>query len=150
MKNVGSKHRHLKRLPLAVAMATCLWGTAALAETQDQQPQQEEATAEQLDQVQPEPEQQAATQQAVDLDRITVTGSLLRRTEYESTSPIQVITADTSIALGQVDAAEFLQQSSVAAGSTQISNQFAGFVVEGGTGVQTLSLRGLGANRTLV
>src|SRR5690606_39402156 len=43
-----------------------------------------------------------------------------------------------------------LQKSSVAAGSTQISHQFGGFVVEGGTGVQTVSLRGLGENRTLV
>src|SRR5690606_7750905 len=85
-----------------------------------------------------------------ELDRITVTGSLLRRFEYESTSPIQVITADTNVALGLVNPGEFLQKSSVAAGSTQINNQFGGFVVEGGTGVQTLSLRGLGANRTLV
>src|SRR5690606_4432324 len=54
------------------------------------------------------------------------------------------------VALGLVNPGEFLQKSSVAAGSTQINNQFGGFVVEGGTGVQTLSLRGLGANRTLV
>src|SRR5690606_17666266 len=90
------------------------------------------------------------TRQATDLDRITVTGSLLRRVEFDSVSPVQVITADTSVTVGQVDTAEFLQKSSVAAGSTQISHQFGGFVVEGGTGVQTVSLRGLGENRTLV
>ena len=151
MKAANSKRRHLKPLPLAVAMATCLWGTNALAGNQGQvQEDPDTATAAQLDETQVEAEQDQPQQRATELDRITVTGSLLRRTEYESTSPIQVITADTNVALGQVDAAEFLQQSSVAAGSTQISNQFAGFVVEGGTGVQTLSLRGLGANRTLV
>ena len=83
-------------------------------------------------------------------DRIQVTGSLLRRDEFNSTSPIQVITAETQVQLGQVDTAEFLQKSSIAAGSTQLNNQFAGFVVEGGTGVNTVSLRGLGAQRTLV
>lgn len=84
------------------------------------------------------------------LDRIQVTGSLLRRDEFTSASPIQVITADTAVTLGQVDTAEFLQRSSVAQGSTQFNNQFGGFVIQGGTGVQTLSLRGLGAQRTLV
>ena len=83
-------------------------------------------------------------------DRISVTGSLIRRDEFNSTSPILVITAETQAQLGQVDTAEFLQKSSIAAGSTQINNQFAGFVVEGGTGVNTVSLRGLGAQRTLV
>ncbi|MDQ3039044.1 MAG: TonB-dependent receptor, partial [Pseudomonadota bacterium] len=61
-----------------------------------------------------------------------------------------VLTADVSADIGQVNTAEFLQQSSVAAGSTQITNQFAGFVIEGGTGVQTINLRGLGAARTAV
>ena len=83
-------------------------------------------------------------------DRVTVTGSLLRRDEFNSASPIQVISAETQVQLGQVDTAEFLQSSSIAAGSTQINNQFGGFVVEGGTGVNTVSLRGLGAQRTLV
>jgi iron complex outermembrane receptor protein len=87
---------------------------------------------------------------ATELEKITVTGSLLRRVEYDTTSPVQVITADTNVAVGQVDTAEFLQKSSVAAGSTQISHQFAGFVVEGGTGTQSVDLRGLGANRSLV
>ena len=61
-------------------------------------------------------------------DRVTVTGSLLRRDEFNSASPIQVISAETQVQLGQVDTAEFLQKSSIAAGSTQINNQFGGFV----------------------
>jgi iron complex outermembrane receptor protein len=84
------------------------------------------------------------------LDRIQVTGSLIGRLGFNSISPVQVITADTSINAGKLDTAAILQTSNVAAGSTQISNQFSGFVIEGGNGVQTLSLRGLGANRTLV
>lgn len=87
---------------------------------------------------------------AADLERVAVTGSLLRRQEFTSTSPITVVTADTQVSLGLVDTAQFLQSTSVAAGSTQLNNQFAGFVVEGGTGINSLSLRGLGAQRTLV
>ncbi|MGQ4659107.1 TonB-dependent receptor domain-containing protein [Lysobacter sp. F6437] len=132
----------MKRLPLAAAVLACLYASSALAQdtgTPAAEPQQEQTQEEVQD-----------TDTPVELDKITVTGSLLRRVEYETTSPVQVITADTSVALGQVSSADWLQKSSVASGSTQINNQFGGFVVEGGTGVQTLSLRGLGANRTLV
>lgn len=83
-------------------------------------------------------------------DKITVTGSLLGRNEYTSSSPIQVITADTATLEGLIDTAAILQSSSVASGSTQINGNFGGFVVEGGTGVNTISLRGLGAQRSLV
>lgn len=130
----------LKKLPLFVAVLGCLYGTALAQETV-------ETTEDSAQVEQAEPEQ---ARQPTELERIQVTGSLLRRVEYDSISPVQVITADTSTAVGMVDTAEFLQASSVAAGSTQISHQFAGFVVEGGTGVQTVSLRGLGAGRTAV
>lgn len=135
--------QRFKRGPLVAAVLACLYTGAVFAQdTTDAATDEQEA--EQVE------TQQQASADPVELDRITVTGSLLRRFEYESTSPIQVITADTNVALGLVNPGEFLQKSSVAAGSTQINNQFGGFVVEGGTGVQTLSLRGLGANRTLV
>ena len=83
-------------------------------------------------------------------EKITVTGSLLRRDEFTSASPIQVITADTASLQGLVDSASILQGSSLASGSTQINNQFAGYVVDGGTGVNTVDLRGCGTTRTLV
>ncbi len=83
-------------------------------------------------------------------DRIVITGSRLRRSEFTSASPIQVINAEVATLEGLVDTAEILQSASVAAGSFQLNNQFGGFVVEGGTGVNTISLRGLGAQRSLV
>ncbi|NEZ03495.1 TonB-dependent receptor [Wenzhouxiangella sp. XN201] len=131
----------LKRKKLVTATWLALLASAGLAVApvwaQDQDADEETAAEEQEEQVD-------------ELERVTVTGSLIRRDEFTSASPIQVITADTQVQMGQVDTAEFLQSSSVAAGSTQLNNQFAGFVVEGGTGVNTLSLRGLGAQRTLV
>lgn len=129
----------LRKLPLVVALASCMYGSVAMAQVAPAQDQGAQAKKEETKKQEPK-----------DLEKITVTGSLLRRLEYDTTSPVQVITADTSVAVGQVDTAEFLQKSSVAAGSTQISQQFSGFVIEGGTGVQTVSLRGLGANRTAV
>lgn len=100
---------------------------------------------------QEEGEDQEAEQQAEDevTDRVTVTGSLLRREDFSSTSPIQTITADTQFQAGQLTTAQILQGSTVASGTTQLNNQFGGFVVQGGTGVETLDLRGLGTTRTL-
>ncbi|MEE4295485.1 MAG: TonB-dependent receptor [Wenzhouxiangella sp.] len=117
---------------LAAAIAASLYGTQAWSQEESETEEEAQETSEEV------------------TDRVTVTGSLLRRDEFTSSAPIQVITADTQVQLGQVDTAEFLQGSSIAAGSTQLNNQFSGFVVEGGTGVNSLSLRGLGAQRTLV
>lgn len=146
MRGSIKRRRAFKKLPLFFAVAGCLYGVpafaldqAALDQMDQQEPQEEEA--------QQEP---ATSQQATELDKITVTGSLIRRVEYDSTSPVQVITADTNVSLGQIEASEFLQKSSIAAGATQISHQFGAYVTEGGVGAQTVSLRGLGANRTLV
>lgn len=127
--------RSFKRLPLFLAVGGCLLSTSALAQSSTEGETETKVEAK---------------KETTELEKITVTGSLLRRVEFESTSPVQVITADTSVAVGLVDTAQFLQKSSVAAGSTQISHQFSGFVVEGGTGGQSLDLRGLGANRSLI
>ncbi|MFC7293052.1 TonB-dependent receptor domain-containing protein [Hirschia litorea] len=98
----------------------------------------------------PEAIEAPAAEDSKRMERVVVTGSLLRRDEFSSTSPIQVITAEVATLEGLVDTAEIIQGSSVAAGSVQLNNQFGGFVVEGGTGINSVSLRGLGANRSLV
>lgn len=83
-------------------------------------------------------------------DKIIVTGSLLARDEFASSSPIQVITAEVATLEGLVDTAALLQGSSLAAGSTQLNNTFQNFVTNGGIGAQTIDLRGCGDTRTLV
>jgi iron complex outermembrane receptor protein len=83
-------------------------------------------------------------------EKIVVTGSLLARDEFASSSPIQVITAEVATLEGLVDTAALLQGSSLAAGSTQLNNTFQGFVTNGGIGAQTIDLRGCGDTRTLV
>ncbi len=91
------------------------------------------------------PQEEEARQQ-----RITVTGSLIRNSEFSSASPIQIIGAEVSALEGLVNSADILQGSSIAAGSTQLNNQFGGFVVDGGTGVQSVDLRGCGGTRSLI
>jgi iron complex outermembrane recepter protein len=83
-------------------------------------------------------------------DTITVTGSRLRRDTFNSVSPVQLITREQVTAAGFSSATEALQSTSVTSGGAQINNTFGGFVTDGGPGANTLSLRGLGAGRTLV
>jgi iron complex outermembrane receptor protein len=83
-------------------------------------------------------------------DRVIITGSRIARDAFTSTAPIQVITAEASTLEGLVDTAEILQGSSIAQGSVQLNNTFGNFVVEGGTGINSVSLRGLGAQRSLI
>ncbi|MBA4764016.1 MAG: TonB-dependent receptor [Erythrobacter sp.] len=81
---------------------------------------------------------------------IVVTGSRIQRDDtYNSISPLQVLETETLQDTGQFDAAAILQQSESAAG-TQIDATFQGFVLNNGPGSQTLDLRGLGADRTLL
>lgn len=83
-------------------------------------------------------------------EKIVVTGSLIARDQFSSSSPIQVITAEVATLEGLVDTAAILQGSSIAAGSTQLNNTFQNYVTNGGVGAQTVDLRGCGDTRTLV
>jgi len=85
-----------------------------------------------------------------DTTTVVITGSRIKSKEYTSSSPVQVITSEKSSAAGLVSAAEVLQGAPAANGSGQINSTFTGFVVDGGGGINTVSLRGLGATRTLV
>jgi iron complex outermembrane receptor protein len=95
---------------------------------------------------------QKATAQAAPepVEELVVTGSRIRRSEFASASPIQVIETESSTLAGTTNTAQMIQGATVAANSTQINNFFTGFVVNGGPGVKTVSLRGLGTQRTLV
>jgi len=87
--------------------------------------------------------------EANEIEEITVTGSRIRRTEFSSASPVQIIDMETSTLAGMVDVSDIIQGSTVAASSTQINNLLTGFVVNGGPGVNTVDLRGLGPGKTL-
>jgi iron complex outermembrane receptor protein len=91
-----------------------------------------------------------AAKDEAEVEAVVVTGSRIKRTAFTSPSPIQVITSEQSALKGLVDTAEILQQSTATGGSSQTNNELTGYVATGGPGVNTISLRGLGDNRTLV
>ncbi|HSX54077.1 MAG TPA: TonB-dependent receptor [Sphingomonas sp.] len=82
---------------------------------------------------------------------VVVTGSRLRRSPFNTPDPVTIIDPATAQAAGQFSTAEMLQSSPVAAGSAQVTSAISSaFVTNGGPGAETISLRGLGAERTLV
>ncbi|HET7708454.1 MAG TPA: TonB-dependent receptor, partial [Sphingomicrobium sp.] len=82
---------------------------------------------------------------------IVVTGSRIRQPEFTSPDPVSLIDPQIAQREGKTDTASMLQSSPIAAGSTQITSAIsANFVTNGGPGAQTVDLRGLGPNRTLV
>lgn len=92
----------------------------------------------------------AKADDSAEVEELVVTGSRIRRNEFTSSAPIQVINSETSSLEGLVNTAEVLQGSTSATGSFQVNNQLTGYVTDGGPGANTISLRGLGAGRTLV
>lgn len=127
---------------LAALMAGPAYGQTTPAETAppEEVVSEEVTTQPEAQQGQPEPE------------TIVVTGSRIRgRPEFTSPDPVTLIDPAVAKREGKFDTAETLQSSPIAAGSTQITAAISSnFVTQGGQGTQTIDLRGLGPNRTLV
>ena len=83
------------------------------------------------------------------IEEVVVTGSRLKRTTFESISPLQIVNAEISREAGLVDAAEIIQTSTSSA-DVQIDLTFSGFVLDNGPGASTANLRGLSSDRTLI
>ena len=87
---------------------------------------------------------------AAPIGEVVVTGSRIKTTNFNSPVAVDDDHRPSRPQLtGTVDTTQILQLSAVAANAVQINNFFTGFVTTGGPGVNTLSLRGLGAQRTL-
>jgi len=85
-----------------------------------------------------------------EIEEVIVTGSRIRRNTFTAPTPIDVVETEIANVKGLADVGSLLQSTTIAAGSPQVTSATStAFVQNGGTGVQTLSLRGLGANRTL-
>ena len=96
----------------------------------------------------PPPPQTSST--STEVTGVIITGSRVKPTPYNSPSPITVISAEQASLTGSADTGEMLQQSAAANGYYQINNAYSGYNVTGGDGTNTLNLRGLGSNRTLI
>lgn len=84
-----------------------------------------------------------------DIEEVVVTGSRLKRDTFTSTAPIQVIDVEDAFEEGLFSAVDILQSNAAASGQ-QIDSTFQGFVLDNGPGSETINLRALGADRTLV
>lgn len=82
---------------------------------------------------------------------IVVTGSRIRRPdEFSTADPVTVINNEEMTQAGFTSTTEALQSNQITQGGEQINNYFGGFVTNGGTGANTVGLRGLGSERTLL
>lgn len=98
----------------------------------------------------PAPPSPASDKNSTTVGELVVTGSHLKHTQYNTPAPVQIITTDDSKLEGLIDPTAILQGSTAAAGYSQINQQFGQYVVNGGPGADTIGLRGLGSQRTLV
>lgn len=122
-------------------MSTVLLSTTAIAQTTTDAAPAEPAPVAAIP---------AAPAPAASTETVVVTGSRIARSTFTSTAPITVITSESSSLAGQLNISEIIQNSPAASGSSQINNSYTGFITEGGPGVNTIGLRGLGPGRTLV
>ncbi len=81
---------------------------------------------------------------------IVVVGSLIRRNQFNSIAPVQIIGREEAVLAGFNSTTRVLQGTSVTNGSAQINNYYGNYVTDGGPGANTIGLRGLGPSRTLV
>ena len=86
----------------------------------------------------------------VAVEELVVTGSRIRRNEFTSPDPLTVITAEQAQLSGVATASDMIQRTPAAMNAFQFNEQLTGFVTNGGGGTNTVSLRGLGDQRTLV
>jgi len=84
-------------------------------------------------------------------NNIVITGTRIRQPEFTSPDPVARIDPQIAQQAGKLDTSDMLQSSPIASGSTQITSALSSnFVTNGGPGSETIDLRGLGPNRTLV
>ncbi len=138
--NHFAKKRNVLRASIAAAVTTgCLTAVPTFAQT-------EAATT----------DTQAAGRSAI-TEQIVVTGSRLRRDTFTSTSPLQIVDGAEARRVGLVDVGAMISDATVVAGEQLDGSVVAGSTtaaVEGisptGLGGQSVALRGLGPERTLL
>ena len=130
----------LLSVPLGLAV---LWADLGFAEEGESPSVETEAVAAALTD-----EDGAAAEEAL-VEEVVVTGSRIRRNEFNTISPVQIIMGARSRELGMVDTAGLIQNSTAASG-VQIDNTFNAFVLDNGPGAANVNLRGLDPTRTLL
>lgn len=142
-------HR-MKRLSLAVRVGLTAGVVAATGLAQAQQSSNPTTST------QDQTNQNQTKGQPKTLQTVVVTGSLIRRVDLETSSPVTTVDRQNITSSGKPTLGDLLQQlPSIAGNATNPQNNSNGGGVaspltEGGDGASRISLRGLGTGRTLV
>lgn len=139
--------RRLTLLALSSSLSALIAATPAYAQTPTTVAPQPVCAEGQTDNCTPV---EATAEAAAAEGTVVVTGSRIRRDEFTTAEPLTVITAEEITQAGFNSATDALQSNAVTQGAGQINSYYSGFVVDGGTGANTLGLRNLGPARTLV
>ena len=83
-----------------------------------------------------------------EIEKISITGSHIKRPDFETASPISVITAEQIALTGIVNVEDLLQRMPFSAGVA--GNATNAYWTSGGYGTAQVNLRGMGIKRTLV
>jgi iron complex outermembrane receptor protein len=141
-------------LLFSASASALLLATPALAQTAPQQTAQTDQPPP-AGQRPPQTEVPSTTDEtasgSVNRNEIVVTGTRIRQPEFTSPDPVSRIDPQIAQKEGKLDLADTLQSSPIAAGTVQITSALSSnLVTNGGPGSETIDLRGLGPNRTLV
>ena len=82
--------------------------------------------------------------------QIVISGSRIKRDNFSTVSPVQIIRNDDAAIAGFTSTTELLQGTAITGGQSQINNAYGGFVTDGGPGANTIGLRGFSPTRSLV
>ena len=138
----------LRRLLLVgAALAPLAMGQAAWAQDKEPEPP--------VSVTKPDTEAAAEDEAPLDTNDIRVTGSRLRNKVFSSEQPLAVINREVADLVGDATLEEIVRRSPLVTGSQQNDSQqsvvfIGGRANNGGNGVNNISLRGLGVERTLV
>ena len=91
----------------------------------------------------------ADIQEAVTVDEIVVTGSRIKRPQFQGTNPVASVSSESLEAAGVTNVTDFLTDSPALVGSTTLQDNSNG-ANRGSVGLNLLDLRNLGTQRTLV
>jgi iron complex outermembrane receptor protein len=84
------------------------------------------------------------------IEEVVVTGSFIRGTPQDAALPVDVISQQDLMDIGNPTIAEMVRNLNISNGNLAETNQFNGSGGQGNEGVNTVNLRGLGSARTLV
>ena len=135
----------LIKLTTKIVLISSLWvlSSAALA----QNPQSETPPPEVGSSIEVSEDDDAKN--SLEIEEVMVTGSRIKRSEFSSLAPIEVIRMEVAELSGLLSATDILQSSNLTSG-VQIDDSYGGYVTDGGPGANSVNLRGLGAQRSLV